>query len=278
MLEKLENRNATILSFSIPLPYYVSGTVQSMVSKTKETCPQGSQSPQLQKSKRSNNKQPCTLWPQLSSVYIVVVSDPQERREGRRERKQWQSEVPSTQSGSLHHTSLHSRIDQVRCYSFFLKPSDSQSINIIKCHSVFKIWINCIIMNVYFYSLHFRTTLYSLRTCVDTFNMFLILSACTLSPAHHNIPISPPMCIQVTSSDLSRCFMKVPLRPSAYLCSAQGSIERCAHSQFHQKLFNGSPKYMSFLTSSQNLDVIRGFVFPSLGGKVNSDIDSVCLS
>lgn len=29
----------------------------------------------------------------------------------------------------------------------------------------------------------------------------------------------------------------------------------------------------SFLTSSLNLDVVRGFVFPRLGGKVNSDID-----
>lgn len=156
-------------------------------------------------------------------------------------------------------------------------PSDSQSINIIKCHSVFKIRINCVIMNVYFCRLHFQTTLYSLRTCVDTFNMFLVLSACTLSPAHHNTPISPPMCIQVTSSDLRPCFMDIPLHTSARVCS-RAYRKMCAVSVLLETLKRISKVCKSFLTSSLNLDVVRGFVFPRLGGKVNSDIDSVCLS
>lgn len=87
--QKKWKTNAFILSLNIALltPHRVSGTVQSVVSKTREALSSGgSQSPQLQRSKKSN-KYPFTHWPELSNVYTVIASDPQERREGRKERK-----------------------------------------------------------------------------------------------------------------------------------------------------------------------------------------------
>lgn len=132
-------------------------------------------------------------------------------------------------------------------------------------------------MNVYFCLLHFQTTLYSLRPCVDTFNVFLLLSACTLitcTSQHTHFHSgyfqwfiamlyehpSPHLCVSVQCSRVYRKMGTV----SILLETLKWVSEVCK----------------SFLTSSLNLDVVRGFVVPPtpvLGEKSILTL-TVCLS
>lgn len=129
-------------------------------------------------------------------------------------------------------------------------------------------------MNVYFCRLHFQTTLYSLRACVDTFNVFLLLSACTLitcTSQHTHFSN------HVHSGYFQWFIARLYEHPSPHLrVSVQCSRvyrKMCTVSILLETLKWISEVCKSFLTSSLNLDVVRGFVFPRLGGKVNSDID-----
>lgn len=123
-------------------------------------------------------------------------------------------------------------------------------------------------MNVYFCGLHFRTTLYSLRTCFDTFNMFLVLSACTLITCASQYT---HFANHVHSGYFQWFIAMLYEHPSPHLCvSVQCSRvyrKMCIVSILLETLKWISKVCKSFLTSSLNLDVLRGFVFPPSWGK-----------